>query len=108
MGSDFFQHGLRVLQHLSVLEPKDGQTLRSQGNVTFPIEFPPFLGVVGVAIAFDDQLGLVTVKVADVVTELMIASKLRIPELPVSQQLPQELFGFGFIFSQLTRPLLQS
>jgi hypothetical protein len=47
------------------------------------------------------------VEVADVVAELMIASKLRIIELPVPQQLPKELLGFRIFFSKLTRSLLQ-
>jgi hypothetical protein len=45
--------------------------------------------VMDFAIAFNDQLGLVAVEVADVVPELMVSSELRVSKLTISEQLPK-------------------
>ena len=108
MRRDFLQHGIRRLEHSGVLEPKNGQPLRPQVNITLPIKLTPLGSVVGVAVTFHDELRFVAVEVADVVAELMIASKLHVLELPVPQQLPKERLRFGVLLSKLPCPLFQT
>ncbi len=60
------------------------------------------------SIAFDDQLGLVAVKVADVVAKLMVSSELRVSKLTIPQQLPKERFCFRLLGSEFPCLLLQS
>jgi hypothetical protein len=63
---------------------------------------------VNVSVAFDDQLGIRTEEIADVITELMLPTKLRAAQLTIPKQLPEHLLGWHLLFPKFPRTIRQT
>ena len=57
------------------------------------------------AIRFNDKISFTTKKVGDIVSKLMLATKLKAHELPIPKTLPQQFLRRGLSFSQFAREL---
>jgi len=57
------------------------------------IVVPRFVGIVHGAVALNYELCLMAVEVGDVVAILMLTSEFESKQLPIPQQLPQQLFS---------------
>ena len=63
---------------------------------------------VGRTVAFDDELGVMAVEVAEVIAELMLATELGIAELAVTQEFPKQILGGCLLLPHLTREFEQA
>jgi hypothetical protein len=64
-----------LIQNLPIAEPQYSQILRDHVRVTLLIVMPLLVGFVYRAIAFNNQLGIATIEVSDIVSKLMLSSE---------------------------------
>jgi hypothetical protein len=88
-------------------KPQHTQSLRDHVSVAFLIVMPRLIWIVRRTIAFNYQLGFVTIEVSDVVTKLMLSPKFEPEQLAISQQFPKQFFGRRLLLPQLARAIHQ-
>ena len=108
MGGDLAEDGVGVVEDTLVFEAEDRETLGFEEGVAFGVVLFAFGGVVRLAIAFDDELGVVTVEVAEVIAKLVLAAELGVAELAVAQEFPEQVFGGRLFLPHLTREFEQA
>jgi len=63
--------------------------LRDHVSIAVLIVMPPLIVFMYEPVTFDNQLGLVTIEVCDIVAELMLSSELESQQLTISKDFPQ-------------------
>src|SRR5712692_331387 len=93
---------LRVGQEVFVAETQNGHADGLKVRVARLVLLRLARLSVDITVEFKDQLVLVAEKVRDVVADLMLATKLEIPEAPVTQQFPHDGFRWSLLLSQFS------
>jgi hypothetical protein len=96
---DLAEHGVGVVEDALIFQAEDREPLRFQVGIAFGVVLFALGGVVGLAVAFDDEFGVVAVEVAEVIAGLVLATELRVAELAVAQEFPEKILGRSLILS---------
>ena len=82
--------------------------MRAEIGIALGVVFDTSRFIVWVAVTFNDKFSVVTVKVAKIIAELVLAPELRAAELPVAKKLPEKFFSARLLLAKLPRPLDQT
>ena len=94
-----------IVLKLSISKPQHLVPKRGELLISFGILRPTIL--MNWAVKLHDKPRFVTVEIHDIVTNLMLPSKLCISELAITGQLPEDMFNGRLLLSQLTSTLDQ-
>ena len=108
MCSNLLHHLLSFIQNPPVSESQHAQTLGDHVRVSVLVVVPSLMVIVHGAIAFNNEVGIATVEVSDVITKLVLSSELETEQLTIAEKSPQQGFGGSLIPSEFTRPFFQT
>jgi hypothetical protein len=79
------EHALWIIQNRGVGKAQHSQSLRNHVSIAVLIVMPLLIVFMYRAVTFDYQLSLVTIEVHNIISELMLSSKLEPEQLTISE-----------------------
>ena len=102
---DLFQDAARLIEYPFVWDSQNPNALLDHVCITIPIMVPLLISLVHSTIALNCQAGFATIKVRDVITELMLSSEFEAHQSTISKQLPEENLRRCLFLPQFPREL---
>jgi hypothetical protein len=102
---DLAHDTLNIIKYSLVRKPENSQALADHVSIACLIVMPSLIQLVNSAITFHDKVCLAAEEVGNVVSKLMLATKLKAQELPIAKASPQQFFSRCLGFSQFAREL---
>jgi len=82
---NLIEHALWIIQNRGIGKAQNSQSLRNHVSIAVLIVMPSLIVSMYRTVTFDYQLSLMTIEVHDIISELMLSSKLQPEQLTISE-----------------------